>query len=494
MRRMMALAELLPDVDVPRDIVVRGLTLDSRAVEPGDAFVAIAGFGAHGLNFTAQAKEKGASAILFEPPVPSELQAPRDAIAVPNLRARMGALADRFHAYPSRDMKMVGVTGTNGKTSTVQLLAQAWHIRGIRCGSIGTLGAGMYGEVVPTGFTTPLVLQMHALLAQLRDAGAKAVAMEVSSHALDQGRVDAVHFDVGVFTNLTRDHLDYHGDMATYGAAKARLFAWPELKAAVINLDDEYGRTLHAQLPKAVRAVGVSSRGQDGAVLRAESLALDASGINFQLEVEGEGYPVASRLLGRFNVDNLLAVAGALYALGELPQEIARTLSRLQPIHGRMNRLGGTVDERQRRLPLVVIDYAHTPDALEQALASLRDHTGAKLICVFGCGGDRDAGKRPQMAAAAERLADRVIVTDDNPRTENGDRIVADIMAGFAQPEAVTVLRDRRAAIERAVGEAGEHDIVLIAGKGHEPYQEINGVKHPFDDTGVARQALEARA
>ncbi|MBB3275507.1 MULTISPECIES: UDP-N-acetylmuramoyl-L-alanyl-D-glutamate--2,6-diaminopimelate ligase [unclassified Pseudoxanthomonas] len=494
MRRMMALAELLPDVDVPRDIVVRGLVQDSRTIEPGDAFVAIAGFGAHGLNFVEQARQKGASAILYEPPAPPGMDVPRDAIAVPGLRARMGAMADRFHAFPSRDMKLVGVTGTNGKTSTVQLLAQAWHIRGTRCGSIGTLGAGMYGEVVPTGFTTPLVLQMHALLAQLRDAGAKAVAMEVSSHALDQGRVDGVHFDVGVFTNLTRDHLDYHGDMATYGAAKARLFAWPELKAAVINLDDEYGRVLYPHLPGAVQGVGVSSRGQESATLRADALRLDASGIAFDLATGGESHPVQSRLLGRFNVDNLLAVAGVLYALGEAPQEIARTLSRLQPIHGRMNRLGGNVDEQGRRLPLIVIDYAHTPDALEQALSSLRDHAGGRLICVFGCGGERDAGKRPQMAAAAERLADRVFVTDDNPRGEDGDRIVADIVAGFTRPDAVTVLRDRRLAIERAVGEAGENDIVLIAGKGHEPYQEINGVKHPFDDTAVARQALEARA
>lgn len=494
MRRMMALAELLPDVDVPRDIVVRGLVQDSRMIEPGDAFVAIAGFGAHGLSFVDQARQKGASAILYEPPAPAGMDVPRDAIAVPGLRARMGAMADRFHAYPSRDMKVVGVTGTNGKTSTVQLLAQAWHIRGTRCGSVGTLGAGMYGEVVPTGFTTPLVLQMHALLAQLRDAGARAVAMEVSSHALDQGRVDGVHFDVGVFTNLTRDHLDYHGDMATYGAAKARLFAWPELKAAVINLDDEYGRVLYPQLPATVQGVGVSSRGQDTATLRAEGLRLDASGIAFDLAAAGESHPVQSRLLGRFNVDNLLAVAGVLYALGDSLLEISRTLSRLQPIHGRMNRLGGGTDEQGRRLPLIVIDYAHTPDALEQALSSLRDHVAGRLICVFGCGGERDTGKRPQMAAVAERLADRVIITDDNPRNEDGDRIVADIMAGFAKPEAVTVLRDRRQAIGRAIEEAGEDDIVLIAGKGHEPYQEINGVKHPFDDTGVARQALEARA
>ncbi len=485
----MSLAELLPDVDVPRDIVVRGLTLDSRAVQAGDAFVAIAGFGAHGLNFAGQAKEKGASAILFEPPVPEGLEAPKGAIAVPGLRARMGALADRFHASPSQDMKMVGVTGTNGKTSTVQLLAQAWHLRGTRCATVGTLGAGMYGEVVPTGFTTPLVLQMHALLAQFRDAGAKAVAMEVSSHALDQGRVDAVHFDVGVFTNLTRDHLDYHGDMVRYGAAKALLFSRPDLKSAVINLDDEYGRQLFGNLPHGVQRVGLSSRGQAGAEVSADQLRLDGSGISFDLVIGSESNPVQSRLLGRFNVDNLLAVAGTLYALGDAPADVARTLSRLMPIHGRMNRLGG--DEKA---PLVVIDYAHTPDALEQALSSLRDHVHGRLVCVFGCGGERDTGKRPQMAAIAERLADVVVVTDDNPRGEDGDRIVADILAGFTRPQDVTVLRDRGAAIAHAIAQAGNDDIVLVAGKGHEPYQEIHGVRHPFDDTAVARQALEARA
>jgi UDP-N-acetylmuramoyl-L-alanyl-D-glutamate--2,6-diaminopimelate ligase len=485
----MALADLLPEMEIPRDIVIRGLVLDSRHIEPGDAFVAIAGFGAHGLGFVEQAQAAGASAILFEPPAPAEFDVPADAIAVPGLRARMGEMADRFHARPSRDMSMVGVTGTNGKTSTVQLLAQAWHLRGLRAASIGTLGAGLYGEVVPTGFTTPLVLQMHALLAQLRDAGAKAVAMEVSSHALDQGRVDAVHFDVAVFTNLTRDHLDYHGDMAGYGAAKARLFAWPELQAAVINLDDAFGREMMAQLPQDLRAIGLSSRDQAQASVRAGNLRLDANGIAFDLTVENDCYGVQSKLLGRFNVDNLLAVAGALHALGDAPADIARTLSKLQPIHGRMNRLGG---DGQR--PLVVIDYAHTPDALEQALASLRDHAPARLICVFGCGGERDVGKRPLMAACAERLADRVIVTDDNPRGEDGDAIVADILAGFARPDSVTVQRDRAQAIARAIEEAGADDIVLIAGKGHEPYQEVAGVRHPFDDTAVARQCLEVHA
>ncbi|WP_058358887.1 UDP-N-acetylmuramoyl-L-alanyl-D-glutamate--2,6-diaminopimelate ligase [Xanthomonas translucens] len=488
MSRALPLSQLLPDLALARDVQVSGLVMDSRAVHAGDAFVAIAGFGAHGLGFVAQARANGAAAILFEPPAPAELPAPVDAIAVPGLRARMGAMADQFHGHPSQTMAMVGVTGTNGKTSTVQLLAQAWQCLGTRSGSIGTLGVGLYGAVVPTGFTTPLVLQTHALLAQLRDAGAQAVAMEVSSHALDQGRVDAVHFDVAVFTNLTRDHLDYHGDMAGYGAAKARLFATPGLKAAVVNLDDAFGGDLLATLDPALRRIGISSRGQAGATLRGEALRLDARGIGFDLLIDGACHPVQSPLLGRFNVDNLLAVAGVLHALDVAPARIAATLSQLQPIRGRMNRLGGRDAQ-----PLLVIDYAHTPDALEQALDSLRGHAHGRLLCVFGCGGERDTGKRPQMAAIAQRLADAVIVTDDNPRGEDGDRIVADILAGFTDLQAVRVQRDRAQAIALAVAEAGPDDIVLIAGKGHEPYQEIAGIQHPFDDTEVAAQALQAR-
>ena len=494
MSRSKLLADLLPDVaGIPGDLRISGLVMDSREVTPGCAFVAIAGFGAHGLQFAEQARAAGAVAVLFEPPAPSELPAPADAIAVPNLRARLGELADAFHDRVTDAMTLVGVTGTNGKTSTVQLLAQAWALHGTTAGTVGTLGAGLYGHVVPTGFTTPLVLRTHSLLAELHDAGAQAVAMEVSSHALDQGRVAGLHYDVAVFTNLTRDHLDYHGDMDTYGAAKARLFQWPGLKGAAINLDDAFGATLPALLAQGVHCVGFSSRGNAGAVVRAEALHLDAGGIHFDLVIGGESHPVHSPLLGRFNVDNLLAVAATLYALGHGPSDIATTLAKLQPIHGRMNRLGGDEGPMGRR-PLVVVDYAHTPDALEQALASLRGHAQARLLCVFGCGGERDRGKRPQMAAIAQRLADVVIVTDDNPRAEDGDRIVQDIMAGFAAPQAVHVQRDRAKAITFAVAAAAADDIVLVAGKGHEPYQEINGVQYPFDDTDVARSALEARA
>jgi len=489
MTRAMLLSELLPDVaGVPRDLAVTGLVQDSRAVRQGDAFVAVGpvanDMASHGLRFAKQAMQAGAVAVLFEPPAPVEWPAPVDAIAVPQLQARIGAIADRFHGSPSRQMTVVGVTGTNGKTSTVQLLSQAWTLRGTTSGSIGTLGAGLHGHVVPTGFTTPLVLQLHALLAQLRDAGASAVAMEVSSHALHQGRVDGVHFDVAVFTNLTRDHLDYHGDMRAYGEAKARLFQWPGLRAAVLNLDDAFGRELLAALPPGTHGVGVSSRGAQADV-RAENIVLDAGGIAFDLLLGDARFELRSPLLGRFNVDNLLAVAGVLHALGDAPEAIADTLAQLEPVAGRMTRLGG-----DGVLPLVVIDYAHTPDALEQALASLRAHAHGRLVCVFGCGGERDRGKRPQMAAIAERGADRVIVTDDNPRSEDGDGIVAEIMAGFADAATVIVERDRAAAIARAIGAAGPGDIVLIAGKGHEPYQEIGGVRHPFDDVEVAACAL----
>ena len=277
--------------------------------------------------------------------------------------------------------------------------------------------------------------------------------------------------------------------MASYGAAKKKLFEWPGLRAATVNLDDAFGRELFDAVGGKVRVVGFSSRGAAGAAVRADEVQLDGSGIRFLLQAGNQAHPVRSPLLGRFNVDNLLGVAATLFAMGMAPALVAETLSQLMPVDGRMNRLGG-----EDGSPLVVVDYAHTPDALEQALSSLRAHTAGKLICVFGCGGERDRGKRPQMAAIAERGADVAIVTDDNPRGEDGDRIVADIMAGFVEPARASVQRDRARAIAQAIGMAGADDVVLIAGKGHEPYQEINGIKHPFDDTATARELLRRRA
>ena len=281
--------------------------------------------------------------------------------------------------------------------------------------------------------------------------------------------------------------------MASYGAAKQKLFEWPGLRAATVNLDDAFGRELYAAVGGKVQVIGFSSRGAAGAAVRAEEVQLDGSGIRFLLQIGNQAHPVRSPLLGRFNVDNLLGVAATLHAVGMATALVAETLSQLLPVDGRMNRLGGGLSDDGAGLPLVVVDYAHTPDALEQALSSLRAHTTGKLVCVFGCGGDRDRGKRPLMGAIAERLADVAIVTDDNPRGEDGDRIVADILPGFADPARAVVQRDRAAAIAQAIGMAGADDVVLIAGKGHEPYQEINGVRHPFDDTATARDILRRR-
>lgn len=477
------------------DIVVSGLTQDSHAVRTGDAFVALAGAKHHGIEFAAAAVERGAAVVLAEKTGTGSGEQgaaalrPQSASAVwiENLRAHLGAIAARFFEDPSASMTLIGVTGTNGKTSTVQLLAQALTHLGKRAATIGTLGAGMHGALHEGERTTPDVIRVHGLLAEFRDAGASHVAMEVSSHALDQHRVDGVHFDVAVFTNLTRDHLDYHGTMENYGAAKAKLFAWPELRAAVINVDDAFGREMIAQLPADVRALSYVID-TDDADLRARDVRTHSDGIDFELVTPWGTGTVHSRLLGRFNIANLLAVAGALAALDVPFAQIHEALEALRPVSGRMNRLGGGA------APLVVVDYSHTPDALEQALQTLRAHCEGKLICVFGCGGDRDVGKRPVMGAVAERLADIAIVTDDNPRSEDGDAIVAQILAGMHAPERAITERDRARAIDLAIEQARTGDVVLVAGKGHEVYQESAGVKRPFDDLQVARATLEARS
>jgi len=483
------LSELLAGIaPVQLDLDVRGLALDSRCVRAGDAFIALSGASAHGFAFAPAALAQGASVILAESPAPALASALGGApvVWIDDLRARVGEIAARFFGRPSSALTVIGVTGTNGKTSIVQLIAHALESLGARAATIGTLGAGLVGAIAAGERTTPDAVTVQALLAGFRAAGASHVAMEVSSHALEQGRVNAVDYRVAVFTNLTRDHLDYHGTMQAYGAAKARLFAWPRLESAVVNVDDAFGRELAAGLRADVRCL---SYGIDAdAAVGARDVRSDDAGLRFELVTPWGRAELASPLIGRFNVYNLLAVAASLGALGYTFAQIHNALSRLAPVAGRMNRLGGG------RCPLVVVDYAHTPDALEQALASVRAHCTGRLVCVFGCGGDRDQGKRPQMGAIAERLADRVIVTDDNPRTEDGDAIVAQILAGLAHPERAHVERDRRAAIALALDEARAGDAVLIAGKGHEPYQEIRGVKHAFDDTDVARRLLEARA
>jgi UDP-N-acetylmuramoyl-L-alanyl-D-glutamate--2,6-diaminopimelate ligase len=485
----MRLDDLLRGVATPAsaDIMVSGLTQDSHAVHAGDAFIALAGAKHHGIEFASAAIEQGAVAVLAE-----KLPGPRSSVSgavvwVENLRAHLGEIAARFYGDPSASMRVIGVTGTSGKTSTVQLLAQALAHLGKRVATIGTLGAGLHGALHSGERTTPDVIRVHGLLAEFREAGATDVAMEVSSHALDQHRVDGLHFDVAVFTNLTRDHLDYHGTMEAYGAAKAKLFAWPNLCAAVINVDDAFGHDLATRVPAGVRVIrcGLASSGAD---IRARDVRTHSDGLDFELATPWGATRLHSHLLGRFNVANLLGVTGVLGALDVPFDRIVDALQSLEPVAGRMNRLGGG------NSPLVVVDYSHKPDPLEQVLATLRAHCEGKLICVFGCGGDRDAGKRPQMGAIAERLADRIIITDDNPRTENGDVIVANIVAGLRHPDRARVERDRGSAIEQALALALSGDVVLIAGKGHETYQEGAHGKRPFDDLAVARQVLEGRA
>ncbi|OZB61288.1 MAG: UDP-N-acetylmuramoyl-L-alanyl-D-glutamate--2,6-diaminopimelate ligase [Lysobacterales bacterium 14-68-21] len=471
-------------------LAVSGLTLNSRDVRPGFAFVALRGTRHHGVAFAADAVARGAVAVIAEAPVPAEVPAMEvPVILVDGLAAQLGEIAARFYGEPSRRLRVIGVTGTNGKTSTVQLLAQALESLGHRAATIGTLGTGLVGQLREGERTTPDAISVQATLAAFRDAGATHVAMEVSSHALVQGRVNAVAFDVAAFTNLTHDHLDYHGTMEAYGEAKARLFAWPGLKAAVINIDDAFGATLAGRLAPDIACLRVSAAGLPGAEVAAEQIVTSGEGLAFLLRTPWGSRSVRSPLLGRFNVANLLTVVACLGALGESFEQIVQAVQALAPVNGRMNRLGDGL-----RQPLVVVDYAHTPDALEQALTALRAHCAGRLLCVFGCGGERDAGKRPVMGAIAERLADVAIVTDDNPRGEDGDAIVAQIVAGFADPGRARVQRDREAAIRLALSMARAGDVVLVAGKGHETYQEGARGKRPFDDMEVARAALEACA
>jgi UDP-N-acetylmuramoyl-L-alanyl-D-glutamate--2,6-diaminopimelate ligase len=462
------------------------LTLDSRRVRRGDAFFALRGTQGHGIEFAASAVQRGAQVVLAEAPTVDVAPLDVPLLWIENLHAQVGEIAARFYERPSESMRMVGVTGTNGKTSCVQLLAQALTLLGHRAASIGTLGAGVHGQLREGERTTPDAISVQAMLADFRDAEVSHVAMEVSSHALEQGRVGAVDFEVAAFTNLTRDHLDYHGSMEAYGAAKAKLFAWPGLQSAVINIDDAFGRELAARLPAGVQPLRFSMADDSEAEIAASAIVTSAGGLAFLLRTPCGVRAINSHLLGRFNVANLLAVVGCLGALGESFSRIVAVVEQLQPVNGRMSRLGGL-----HGLPLVVVDYAHTPDALEQALSALRAHCAGKLICVFGCGGERDAGKRPLMGAIAARLADVAIVTDDNPRGEDGDAIVAQIVAGMASARAMTVERDRASAIGQALQLAQSGDVVLIAGKGHETYQDGAAGKRPFDDLAVAHAALE---
>ena len=460
------------------------LVTDSRRVRNGDVFVAYPGSRSDGRTFIAAAIAAGAAAVLWERTGfdwPAQWQVPN--VGIPGLREVAGEVAALAAGEPARQLLMVGVTGTNGKTSCSHWIAAALSAAGRRTAVVGTLGQGFAGALEDSANTTPDALALHALLARFRDQGAAAVAMEASSHGLVQGRLSGARFDIALFTNLTRDHLDYHGDMERYGEAKARLFDWPGLEYAVINVDDAFGRRLVERL--AGRRTSVLTYGMTGGAIAGTRLDLHRFGLDLEIRTPwGEGL-VRSRMFGAHNAANLLGVLGTLIAADVPFGQALDALTRLAPVEGRMQAMGGGGK------PLVVVDYAHTPDALEQALQALRAHFGTgRLICVFGCGGERDAGKRPLMGAAASRLADHVVITSDNPRGEDPAAIIAAIAAGARPP--FVAEPDRAQAIATALAAAQRDDIVLIAGKGHERYQELAGVRQPFSDAAVSAACLQA--
>jgi UDP-N-acetylmuramyl-tripeptide synthetase len=475
------------------------LRTDSRLLQVGDGFIAWPGAATDGRRYVAGALQAGASACLVEAQDAGSFGFTDSRIAcLENLKAASGLIAAEYFEHPSQSLDMLAVTGTNGKTSTAWWLAQA--INTLRkkeqsaqysSGLIGTLGLGTPGQMQLTGLTTPDPVMLQAELARLRDAGASACAMEASSIGLAEHRMAGAQIRVAIFTNFTQDHLDYHGSMEAYWLAKRALFDWPSLQTAVINLDDPKGDTLMQHVQQRNLAVVTTSQLRTDATLwggPVEYLATSGCGMRFEVHEAGPSHTVSCPVVGDYNAANMLGVIGALRSLGYSLQQSCAAISQCTAVPGRMETLGGA------HQPLLVVDYAHTPDALEKALSALRQTAqarGGKLWCLFGCGGNRDPLKRPLMARAAEQGADKIMLTSDNPRSEAPQAIADQAMKGFAQPRQVQVQLDRAKAIHTAVRSAAAQDVILIAGKGHEDYQEIAGIKHPFSDKAQALAALQ---
>jgi UDP-N-acetylmuramoyl-L-alanyl-D-glutamate--2,6-diaminopimelate ligase len=474
------LGQLLgPDAGAHAAIEVTDLVLDSRQVTPGAAFIAVPGAREHGVRHAAEALRRGARVILYQPG-PDVGPVPEPCVAVPGLKDRLGDLAQTFFA-PVTPVTLAGITGTNGKTTCAHLVAGALERLGRRAGFIGTLGSGPFARLEPATLTTPDVVEVHRTLARLAGQGIRAVAMEVSSHALDQGRVDGVRYAVAAFTNLSRDHLDYHASLEAYAQSKARLFLAHTPAVSVINAADPFGSELLGRLPGGARRIVVGTRPEDLDAVGEQVLLSDVEaledGLSLRLSGDFGQLSLRSRLVGGFNAENLALAFGILRALDVQPAAAVEALAAVGAPAGRMEAFPDAV-----RDVLAVVDYAHTPDALGKALAALRRHCQGRLWCVFGCGGDRDRGKRPEMGRAAEQLADELVITDDNPRSEDGAAIVADILAGLADPGRARVERDRAAAIRQALAGARAGDIVLVAGKGHEEVQIVGAEQRPFSD------------
>ncbi|MDR1350047.1 MAG: UDP-N-acetylmuramoyl-L-alanyl-D-glutamate--2,6-diaminopimelate ligase [Zoogloeaceae bacterium] len=494
--------EILRVLTAETDVRLTGVTDDSRRTLPGDLFMACPGHAGDGRRHIADALAKGAAAVCWEPGggFVWDAAARIPNLATPNLRALAGSLAHEVYGRPCERLKLIAVTGTNGKTTISQWLAAAWPER---CGVIGSLGAGFPEDLRLTGFTTPEATTLARLLKEIAAQGGKACALEASSIGMEEGRLNGATVDTAIFTNFTRDHLDYHGSMAAYARAKEKLLRWPELRLAILNLDDEQGQHL-ARVTTARRIIGYSlcpervnadvrRAGREPERVSARHLRATTNSQVFTLSTPWGDAQVETEVLGAYNIANLLAVAATLLEAGLSMRETTARLERLTPPPGRMQRYGGASDDAYDALPLVLVDYAHTPDALENALATLRPLAkmrGGRLICVFGCGGDRDRGKRPLMGEVAAAGADRLWITSDNPRHENPYVIIDDIRQGVPADTTAEMEVDRGEAIRRAILSAAQPDVILLAGKGHETYQEIAGVRYPFQDGEIVRSSL----
>ncbi len=483
----MQLSELI-SLPIPYHRPITGLSLDSRSVNCGDLFFALAGQHTHGAAYIEIALQKGAVAIVQEVspdsdpnPTTEWLAQETPCVKIPNLNQRVGEIAARFYKFPAQHLTIMGVTGTNGKTSTTHFISQLLQKQEVVCGLIGTLGYGLYGQLQTATHTTPNPIQLQQQLAHFHSRSISHVAMEVSSHALDQGRTNGVTFSTAIFTNLSRDHLDYHGNMLEYGKAKQRLFMQPTLKTAIINQDDPFGQHLLGNLPTHVVPLTYSQEHSQSSVY-ARVLKRDQEGYHLKIHsLWGEG-ECHLPLLGKFNVSNVLGSLTTLLKLGYPFKQVLAHLSQLQAVQGRMERI------IYPPYPTIVVDYAHTPDALQKTLSALRQHCTGQLWCIFGCGGERDRGKRPLMGQIAQQQADKVILTDDNPRHEHSQTIIDEIRKGCLHPTAI--IPERAQAIRYAIQQANPNDLILIAGKGHENYQQIGDQKIPFSDSQFVKDLL----
>lgn len=469
-----------------KETVVTGLTVDSRKVKQGNCFIAYPGHHSDGRDYLSAAFSAGASCALVE----ADSAATTQAFAVPmvfvsDLQSKLGTVANAFYQSPSSKLKVLAVTGTNGKTSVTQLVAGAIAAMGEKAGVIGTLGNGLVGQLQETDNTTPDVVEANGQLKSMLDAGAGFVAMETSSHGLVQGRVDGINIHTGLVTNISRDHLDYHGTMEAYRDAKALLAKNEGLTNLILNADDDMVISMDRFAQPGVKVWPFSQRHQPGVSVSARAIDFHGKGIRMDVEFDGQVSQIKSRLIGEFNASNLLAALTSLLALGFDLNASCQALSQAESVPGRMQRV-----ETPSFMASVVVDFAHTPDALEKALLALRKHCEGKLWCVFGCGGNRDAGKRPQMAEVAGRLADEVLLTADNPRNEKLADIFQHMIKGIPQGVAFQVIDDRAQAIQFALKNASSNDVVLLAGKGHETYQEVNGVKRPYSDLFAAQSVI----